>query len=86
MKEGIAIEQANLHHGVDYTPFEGMTVKNWPRYTILRGKVAWDRDNGGVVGAAEDGKFLVREKGRIVVGKMGQEATGMLSGERDYWR
>ncbi|KAH7370592.1 hypothetical protein BKA65DRAFT_602851 [Rhexocercosporidium sp. MPI-PUGE-AT-0058] len=83
---GVVIEQKSLHHGVDYTPFESMTVKNWPKYTILRGKVVWDRDNGGVVGGVGDGKFLVRGKGRIVVGKMGQEATGMLSGERDYWQ
>ncbi|CZT42275.1 related to DAL1-Allantoinase [Rhynchosporium secalis] len=86
LEGGVVIEQKSLHHCVDYTPYEGMTVKNWPRYTILRGKVAWDRDNGGVIGGVGDGKFLVRGKGRIVVGKIGQEATGMIKGERDYWR
>lgn len=35
-----------LHHRIDYTPFEGTEFKNWPRYTILRGKIVWDRDNG----------------------------------------
>jgi len=83
---GVVIEQKMLHHGVDYTPYEGMSVRNWPRYTILRGKIVWDRDGGGVVGGVKNGQFLVRGKGKIVVGKMGQEATGMLSGERDYWR
>jgi len=47
-----------LHHANDYTPFEGRKVGNWPRYTIFRGKVVWDRDNGGVVGEKSYGKFL----------------------------
>ncbi|CZR53990.1 related to DAL1-Allantoinase [Phialocephala subalpina] len=85
LEEGVVIEQKNLHHGVDYTPYEGMIVRNWPRYTILRGKKVWDRDNGGILGTQVDGKFLQRGKGRIVVGKTGQEVKGMLAGERDYW-
>jgi len=47
-----------LHHNVDYTPYEGQTVKQWPRYTILRGQVVWDRDNGGLLGKKGHGKFL----------------------------
>ena len=82
---GVTIEQKNLHHGVDYTPYEGMSVKNWPRYTILRGKTVWDRDNGGILGNVLDGRFLRRRKGRIVVGKSGGEVSGMLKAERDYW-
>jgi len=82
---GVEIKQANLHHGVDYTPYEGMKVRNWPRYTILRGKKVWDRDEGGVVGKCTDGKFLVRGKGRIIVGRLGQEVQGMMKGERDFW-
>lgn len=85
LKDGVIIQQRNLHHGVDYTPYEGMTVKNWPRYTFLRGKKVWDRDDGGVVGDVKDGQFLKRGKGRIVVGKTGQEVLGMLPGERNYW-
>lgn len=49
-----------LHHRIDYTPFEGMEFKNWPRYTILRGQVVWDRDNGGIKGEKGDGRFLKR--------------------------
>ena len=49
-----------LHHNVDYTPYEGQILKQWPRYTILRGKVIWDRDNGGVVGTKGYGSFLER--------------------------
>lgn len=79
------IEQEMLHHGVDYTPYEGMKVRNWPRWTILRGKVVWDRDEKGVVGEVGDGKFLKRGLGKIIQGTMGNTATGMLDGERELW-
>jgi dihydropyrimidinase len=85
LEEGVTIQQSELHHGVDYTPFEGMKVKNWPRLTILRGKKVWDRENGGVVGDVLDGEFLRRGKGKIVVGRTGGEVSGMLAGERDFW-
>ncbi|GAD99295.1 allantoinase, putative [Paecilomyces variotii No. 5] len=49
-----------LHHNVDYTPYEGYTMTQWPRYTILRGQVVYDRDNGGVVGEKTYGKFVKR--------------------------
>jgi dihydropyrimidinase len=49
-----------LHHDIDYTPFEGMQFTNWPRYTILRGKVVWDREQGGIVGQKGYGEFLKR--------------------------
>ena len=79
------IAQERLHHGVDYTPFEGVRVRNWPRWTVLRGRVVWDRDGGGVVGNADFGRFLKRGKGQVVVGKMGQRTQGMLADERDFW-
>lgn len=56
----ITLENEMLHHDVDYSPYEGMTFANWPRYTILRGEVVWDRDNGGVVGNQGYGKFIKR--------------------------
>lgn len=49
-----------LHHNVDYTPFEGRTLTQWPRYTILRGEVVWDRDHGGLVGKKGYGEFVKR--------------------------
>ncbi len=49
------LDNGMLHHDIDYTPYEGMTFKNWPRYTILRGKVVWDRDGGGLWGSSEMG-------------------------------
>lgn len=50
-----------LHHNVDYTAFEGRTLKQWPRYTILRGQVVWDKENGGLLGKKGYGKFIKRE-------------------------
>lgn len=44
----------------DYTPYEGKVIKQWPRYTILRGQVVWDKDNGGLVGRKGYGEFQKR--------------------------
>ncbi|KXT03270.1 hypothetical protein AC578_4772 [Pseudocercospora eumusae] len=52
----------HLHHACDYTPYEGKVMKQWPRYTILRGKVVWDRDGEGLVGEKGYGQFLKRGK------------------------
>ena len=49
-----------LHHYIDYTPFEDMQFTNWPRYTILRGKMMWNRDEGGYIGKMGDGKYVPR--------------------------
>jgi dihydropyrimidinase len=54
-----------LHHNVDYTPFEGMELNQWPRYTILRGQVVWDRDGGGLVGTKGYGRFVSRGKSTL---------------------
>lgn len=54
-----------LHHDVDYTPYEGRTIGNWPRYTILRGKVVWDRDGGRIIGEKNFGTFLKREESSL---------------------
>jgi dihydropyrimidinase len=55
-----ALSNEMLHHDIDYSPFEGFVFKNWPRYTILRGEVVWDRDGEGVVGSMGYGRFLKR--------------------------
>lgn len=51
-----------LHHNVDYTPYEGRMVSQWPRYTLIRGEVVWDRENGGVVGKKGYGQFIKRDR------------------------
>ncbi|MEO1318839.1 MAG: amidohydrolase family protein, partial [Pseudomonadota bacterium] len=33
------IRQEALHHGADYTPYEGFEVTGWPVMTMLRGRV-----------------------------------------------
>lgn len=79
------ITNGTLHHAIDYTPFEGVTVRNWPRYVFLRGKRVWDRDHGGLLGAKGDGSFLKRNRSRILAGQMGRTATGMNPGEWGSW-
>lgn len=49
-----------MHHGADYTPWEGFEVTGWPRTTILRGEVVmWD---GEIIGAKGGGSFLRRDR------------------------
>jgi dihydropyrimidinase len=38
------ISQDRLHHGSDYTPWEGFEITGWPVITILRGKVIVEND------------------------------------------
>ncbi|KAF4775784.1 dihydropyrimidinase [Colletotrichum scovillei] len=63
--EPFVLENAMLHHDIDYSPFEGMKFNNWPRYTILRGKVVWDRDGSGIVSKMGYGDFLRRGKSTL---------------------
>jgi dihydropyrimidinase len=52
----VVIRNADLHHNVDYTPFEGMTVQGWPITVLSRGEVICD---GGVLhGTKGRGQFL----------------------------
>jgi dihydropyrimidinase len=38
----LVLSNAQLHHEVDYTPYEGMRLKAWPGLTLARGEVVWD--------------------------------------------
>jgi len=58
-----ALDNDMLHHDIDYTPFEGYEFKNWPRYTLLRGKVAFSE--GKVIGSMKDGKFVRRSTSQL---------------------
>jgi dihydropyrimidinase len=62
-----------------------LEVGNWPRYTLLRGKVVWD-DSKGVCGQKDFGNFLKRGKGEVVEGRTGNVPRGMEEGERELWR
>jgi dihydropyrimidinase len=50
------IRNVDLHHAVDYTPYEGQRVKGWPALTLSRGEVVWDGSQPQ--GAAGRGRFL----------------------------
>jgi dihydropyrimidinase len=52
------VAQADLHDGMDDSPFEGRTVTGWPVTTIARGDVVWD--DGRVLGQPGRGQFLAR--------------------------
>ncbi|MBN9008100.1 MAG: dihydropyrimidinase [Rhizobiales bacterium] len=46
---------AMLHHAVDYTPYDGMSLQAWPAMTLLRGNVVW---NGKEFAGDLAGRFL----------------------------
>jgi dihydropyrimidinase len=48
-----------LHHGGDYSPWEGWVVQGWPAMTILRGAVAVE--NGRLLASADAGSFVPRK-------------------------
>jgi len=52
----VSIKQSMLHDAMDYTPYEGTTIKGWPVTTLLRGEVV--AQEGEFVGAAGNGCFL----------------------------
>jgi dihydropyrimidinase len=54
----VTISQSLMHHGSDYTPWEGYEVTGWPVGTILRGKHVYD--DGRILGEPGDGRFLKR--------------------------
>jgi dihydropyrimidinase len=54
----MTISQSILHHGSDYTPYEGIAVKGWPVRTILRGRTVVS--DGAVVGQKGFGEYQSR--------------------------
>ena len=55
-KRKVVIDNALLHHEVDYTPYQGTTVQGWPVLTLSRGKVV-SKDQA-FVGTEGSGQFL----------------------------
>jgi dihydropyrimidinase len=53
------IRQEILHHGADYTPWEGFAVTGWPVMTLVRGRVV--AEEGRIVGEKGFGRILDRE-------------------------
>jgi dihydropyrimidinase len=54
----VTLTNAIMHHGVDYTPYEGMEVTGWPVTTLCRGTVI--ADEGVIHGPTGHGIFLPR--------------------------
>jgi len=52
----VRISNALLHHGSDYTPYEGMEVTGWPVTTLVRGAVACHE--GEILAPPGGGRFL----------------------------
>lgn len=52
------IRQEILHHGADYTPWEGFQVTGWPVMTIARGEIV--AQDGKVLGKPGHGQVLER--------------------------
>ena len=56
----VTIGQSLLHHGADYTPYEGIEVTGWPVTTIVRGKVVVE--DGQLAADAPAGRYTPRAK------------------------
>jgi dihydropyrimidinase len=56
----VTITAADLHHGADYTPYEGLEVTGWPVTTIVRGHVVVD--HGRLTGALGHGAHIKRKR------------------------
>ena len=54
----VTLTQDLMHHGSDYTPYEGLEVTGWPVTTLVRGRVVFD--GGRATAAAGHGQFLPR--------------------------
>jgi dihydropyrimidinase len=61
----VTISQALLHHGSDYTPYEGLEVTGWPVTTIVRGRVVV-RD-GALAGDVSVGRHVARDRSPYAV-------------------
>ena len=58
----VTISQKLLHHGSDYTPYEGIEVTGWPISTMVRGRFVV-RD-GELVGSKGEGTYISRPRSR----------------------
>jgi dihydropyrimidinase len=59
-KDEVTIKADTLHQNCDYTPYEGMKVRGWPRTVLSRGEVIVRE--GRFVGSEGRGRYLKRER------------------------
>jgi dihydropyrimidinase len=55
-ERAVTLTNAMLHHNVDYTPYEGMTLRGWPKITLSRGEIVCN--DGVLSGQPGRGQFL----------------------------
>ena len=48
-------------------------MKQWPRYTVLRGEVVWAKDEGGLLGKKGYGQFLNRDVSTLAGSQCAEE-------------
>jgi dihydropyrimidinase len=54
------IKQVNLHHGADYTPYEGVNITGWPTSLLVRGRFVIRE--GDLVSGKGTGQHLSRAR------------------------
>ena len=54
------IRSQDLHHNVDYTPYEGLEIEGWPLTVLSRGEVVIEKEK--LLVAPGRGEFLVCNK------------------------
>jgi dihydropyrimidinase len=74
----VTLDNAMLHHNVDYTPYQGMTLAAWPEITISRGEVVWNRP--GASAAKGRGRFLRCERPAAAKPRRGGASLPWLRG------
>lgn len=62
-KASVKINNAMMHHSCDYTPYEGLEVGNWPRYTLVRGKVVYQE--GSLLHHNANGGYIRRKTNSV---------------------
>lgn len=58
------ISQKNLHHGADYTPWEGFEITGWPITTISRGNIVFSENS--FISNSLPGKFFERKTSSLL--------------------
>jgi dihydroorotase-like cyclic amidohydrolase len=58
LKQEREVTTAGLHSAQDYTPFEGLRLRGWTRFTLLRGQLTFAE--GQVMGRVGMGNYLKR--------------------------
>jgi len=74
----LKLDNAMLHHNVDYTPYEGIELAAWPETTISRGEVVWSRPNAHAVKGR--GQFLRCERPATAKPRQGSTSLPWLRG------